>query len=356
MNYVILNGVKSDTIKGLLISSLPPISKPLMRTEVEEIDGRDGDVITKLGYAAYDKEVVIGLYGDYDVDDCIRFFDSQGTVVFSNELDKFYNYQIIEQIDFERLIRFRTATVTFHVQPFKYSAVDNEFDVNVQKISIQNHTETKNGITLDASNGVVSVSGTGYAEFYLPIDQITLDAGEYTLGLDADGTNVNACSVRLIDDIPTNDESFGGGFATLADNETVTLTDILTGQKSYKYLWIYVSLTVDFTLTASLYNDNVSSFTIINRGNTVSKPKITVYGSGTVDLGINGSQIFTIDLGENQYITIDAAQMNAYQGGIFMNRHVIGNYDNMVLQIGSNTISWTGNVQKIVVENYSRWI
>ena len=44
MNYVILNGVKSTTIKGLLIQSLPPISKPLMRTSIEEIDGRDGDI------------------------------------------------------------------------------------------------------------------------------------------------------------------------------------------------------------------------------------------------------------------------------------------------------------------------
>ena len=38
MGYVILNGVKNTMIKGLLVQSLPPISKPLMRTSVEEID------------------------------------------------------------------------------------------------------------------------------------------------------------------------------------------------------------------------------------------------------------------------------------------------------------------------------
>ena len=48
-NYVIQNGKDSRYIKGLLIQELPPITKPLMRTSIEQIDGRDGDVITKLG-------------------------------------------------------------------------------------------------------------------------------------------------------------------------------------------------------------------------------------------------------------------------------------------------------------------
>ena len=119
-NYIILNGTNSNTINGLLIQSLAPISKPLMRTETEEIDGRDGDISTPLGFSAYDKEITVGLYGNYDINAIIAFFNSEGTVTFSNEPDKYYNYQIFDQIDFERLIRFKTATVTFHIQPFKY--------------------------------------------------------------------------------------------------------------------------------------------------------------------------------------------------------------------------------------------
>ena len=124
MNYIILNGIHSDYVPGLLIQTLPPISKPMVRTTVEEIDGRDGDIVTKLGYSAYDKSFEIGLYGNYDINEIIAYFNTEGTVVFSNEPDKYYKYQILDQIDFEKLIRFRTATVTMHVQPFKYSTTE----------------------------------------------------------------------------------------------------------------------------------------------------------------------------------------------------------------------------------------
>ena len=147
----------STLIKGLLIQTLPPISKPLVRTTREEIDGRDGDIITKLGYSAYDKQMQIGLFGDYDIDEVIEYFNTEGTVIFSNEPDKFYYYQIIEQIDFEKLIRFKTATVTFHVQPFKYSAVDDAILESKNKLSVRVYSVQRAGVTITAENGIISV-------------------------------------------------------------------------------------------------------------------------------------------------------------------------------------------------------
>lgn len=234
-NNLILNGISSTTIQGLLIQTLPPISKPRQRAEAEEIDGRDGDIITTLGYGAYDKEFSIGLYSNFDIDQIIAYFNSSGTVTFSNEPDKYYNYQILEQIDFERLLRFRTATVKMHIQPFKYSLADNS-----------------------------------------------------------------------------------------------TTTDITTQ----------------------------TQITIRNSGNIYSKPTINIQGSGTINLYLNGVQLFVIDLSTENAITIDVANMNAYNPttNAFMNRQVVGNYDNFKLSIGKNIISWNGSITQINIKNYSRWI
>lgn len=236
-NYLILNGKDSTTIQGLLVQNLPPITKPKVRAEAEEIDGRDGDLITLLGYGAYDKEFQIGLYGQYDIDQIIEYFNSSGVVTFSNEPDKYYNYQILEQIDFEKLLRFKTATVTMHVQPFKYSLADNSK-------------------TFSISQGTTQVQ-------------------------------------------------------------------------------------------------------IRNSGNIYSKPIITITGTGTINLYLNETQLFTISLGATATtIVIDINNMNAYNpsDNTYLNRSVVGNYDNFRLSIGKNKISWTGSITQIKFQNYSRWI
>lgn len=160
MNYISLNGYKSTLIKGLLISELPPITKPLQRNKVEEIDGRDGDFITKLGYAAYDKKMQIGLYGDYNIDDVIQYFDSEGEVVFSNEPDKYYRYKILQAIDFERLVRFRTANVVFHVQPFKFSSVSDETIINLSAASGDVYVKNMGNVI---SKPKIALTGSGAA-------------------------------------------------------------------------------------------------------------------------------------------------------------------------------------------------
>ena len=180
-NYLILNGNISSNIQGLLIQSLPPISKPKIRTQIEEIDGRDGDIITTLGYSAYDKEISIGLYGDFDINEVIEFFNSKGTVIFSNEEDKYYNYQIIEQIDFERLIRFRTAKVKMHIQPFKYSATDND---KVFNITNETSIQIRNAGNI-YSKPTITIYGSGNIGIYLnevQLFQIALeDLGSITI-------------------------------------------------------------------------------------------------------------------------------------------------------------------------------
>ena len=162
MNYIIFNDKDSRDVKGLLISELPPIRKPNMRAKETVIDGVDGSIIEELGYESYDKTVIIGLKIGADVDKVTEFFTGSGKVVFSNEPDKYYIATIIKNIDYERLLRYKVAKVTFRVQPFKYARVELPRDATSDRTSIVvenlgNHT----------SKPIITIKAKFWVELYL---------------------------------------------------------------------------------------------------------------------------------------------------------------------------------------------
>ena len=163
--YVIINGKSSKQIDGLIVQSLPPITKPLMRTQTETIDGRDGDLVTPLGYAAYDKAFSIGLKGDYNVDDVAGFFNTSGKITFSNEVDKYYLFSQYAAIDFQRLLRFKTATVTVHVQPFKYSLTGGEIEVTNSGNPVVDISARNNGNIY--SKPILTITGKGQIDIFV---------------------------------------------------------------------------------------------------------------------------------------------------------------------------------------------
>lgn len=354
-DYIILNGHDSRLVRGLLIQSLPPITKPLMRTEQEEIDGRDGDVITKLGYSAYDKTITIGLHGDYDVDDVIEFFsEDEGKVTFSNEADKYYNYQMISQIDFDKLIRFKVADVTFHVQPFKYSAVDKAVSFGGNLLTVPDFaSQTKNGVTVSASDGVISVTGTAtkQTEFFLPID-LSLQKGSYDLKATTSGGGFGS-NLRIIKGSPTDSQSFGGAFMTLLSDYTRDLSGSVEAETAYHYVWLFVAKgETNYTLTLAL---NATDVLIHNYGTAKAKPVITVVGNGNVTLSLNGEDVLELEITKGSII-IDVAEMQAYKGNTYLNRYVSGNYDDLLMEKGDNILGWSGNVTSVTIDQYSRWI
>ena len=234
--YVVINGNSSRMIQGLIITDLPPITKPKMRTKAETVDGRDGDIVTTLGFSAYDKELKIGLSYDYDIDEIIAFFTTSGRVVFSNEPDKYYNFALYDKIDFEKLFRFKKAKVNFHCQPFKFSDSEGE--------------------------------------------------------------------------------------------ETFTFTG------------------------------NAGEIKTRNNGNYFSRPTMAITGAGDVKIYINSALVLNVAFGAEKTIVFDAENMNAISldGSTYYNRLVVGNYDNIKLNIGSNLIAFEGNVQQITIKNRSRWL
>lgn len=230
MNYVIFKGINSNTFNNLIISELPCITKPEMRVDTTEIDGKDGDIIDELGYSSYDKSLEIGLTNSNNIDKIIKFFSGSGYITFSNEPDKYYKACIYDQIDYERLLRFKTATVNIHVQPFKYLL-----------------------------------------------------------------------------------------------NESLSSFDI-TNQESVE---------------------------VTNLGLENSKPIFTLYGSGEVSVSINGLTAFTINI-DDEYVVIDSMREEAYKESTLKNRNMTGEFP--LLESGINTITWTGNLSKIIVDPKSRWL
>lgn len=201
--YIVINGKSSMEVSGLLISTLPAITKPQKRVIAEEIDGRDGDIVTELGFSAYDKKISIGLYGEFDVDEIISFFNQSGIITFSNEPDKYYKFAQYSSIDFEKLIRFKKADVTFHVQPFKYSVSEGEktFDMtNVDEISIRN---TGNYF----SKPTIKITGSGNVALSLNGSEIMLldMTEEHIIILDATEMNAYNPAKRLMNRKITGD-------------------------------------------------------------------------------------------------------------------------------------------------------
>ena len=340
MPFVILNGKDSDNVPGLLIQNVPPISKPEMRVNTEEIDGRDGDIMTYLGYKAYDKSFDIGVLDPSKIDEIIGFFDSEGTVIFSNEPDKYYNYKIIKQIDMEKLLRFRRAKITMHVQPFKYSLTEDVLRFKGAKnlINVPDFKETRNGLTAIVSDNLLNVTGTATSQtsFLIPIDKLNLNAGKYTFYAYVNGTGANNSTVSVINGVPTTGTSFGGEPVDIYDNESSSLSANISSLKSYNYFYVNIpgDNITDFYLFFSLNKKDEEEFKITNSGNINSQPVIEIFGIGDITINLNSKRMFNINLGLERYITIDAQELEARKGEILKNRLVTGDYDNFKLKPG----------------------
>src|SRR5574344_149223 len=232
MAEIIWKNKSNKEFEGLIITDTPPIIKPKMKVNKVEIEGRDGDIIEKIGYESYTKNVGIGLTRNFDIDEIIKYFTGDGELILSDEPEKVYIASIYDDVDYERLLQMGKATIKFHVQPFKY----------------------------------------------------------------------------------------------LKDESKVSLN--ITTQTSVQ---------------------------VTNKGLEVSKPIFVLEGSGTIEIAVNGSNVFkyTFPSGESK-VVVDSLEEEAYLDGVYQNRNMLGEFPK--LEVGKNTISWTGTLTKIEIQPKSRWL
>lgn len=105
---------------------------------------------------------------------------------------------------------------------------------------------------------------------------------------------------------------------------------------------IYGVITVVFTCSPSLYLYEGDYEIVLSSGDhelynaySKSQPLYKIFGNGTCTMTINGKQL-KVDV--NGSVTLDTELMIAYTAGVMKNASVIGEYKNMVLKPGENTI------------------
>lgn len=462
MNSIIWKGVSSTAIKGLIINELPPISKPELRVMETVVDGRNGSIIEDLGYNPYDKPLAISLHGNFDINEVIKYFTGEGEVVFSNEPDKVYRARIYAQIDYNRLLRYRQATIIFRTQPFKYAfneeistttatasgtsiVVNDSENANLKGFKIfgkstQDGTPTPSvpidiisvgddgNITLNISGGdteqqvtfttplrAVPVTDESLATYtdaegkMWCADEIDLERGVYVQRIkkfelatanmnNAEdypgwtdqseltecfpvGTNkkisvlsnvgrsvsVNVITINRIIFLPKEvygltESEWGANYPNLVCTFLFPLITPVETPLTEEQIAICKNLKANNPTTTISNDENaymsieyLRLFEVENKGLETSRPRITIKGTGTVELSVNGVGIFsyTFPEGENQ-VVIDSETEDAYFGDVLKNRNMNGEFP--ILQPGTNKIEWTGDVESIEIEPRSRWL
>ena len=355
--WVMINGVKSTMIRGLLIQELPPITKPQIRMRVTEIDGMDGDIVTTLGYESYERDIKIGVFGEnYDIDRIISFFDSSGEIIFSNEPEKKYFFSVYDAINFDRLIRFHEATVTVRVQPFKYAANEESITLNSSSTFISgfDFTETDHAVTVTLKGETFTIKGTPSipsVDFLVPIHALDIGDGTYSVRTVA-AANMPTVTLQLLADKQT---PLSNAFNPTATSTSTPLT--LNNGQVARLLKITVTGATNGSFRINIPRNYLRVF---NQGNTFARPLITFKSIRGFTLFINDRAAFEFIPALHKIVTVDCEKMEAYTEDGLVNTHIKGDYSKILLQSGTNILKTNlGNddmLELLEVKRYSRWI
>lgn len=154
--YFIFNDIKSSE-KGIILKNHPLITSPPLRDDSIVIEGRSGSL--HYNKEIYDTFVRTLECAIIDIDTDIRSISSwlkgDGKLILSNEPDKYYNVNIINQIDFTNIAnQLHEFPLVIEFQPFAYS-------IQEKKISI---TTDANIVIKDSNTNIfpkIKVYGTG---------------------------------------------------------------------------------------------------------------------------------------------------------------------------------------------------
>ena len=144
------NGVRC-TVHGIRVSEQPPISMPAERATFTNVPGRPGSLTTLQGDDVYDDMVMTATCFIQDatrIAEIAAWLKGSGRVTFANRPGGYYQARIVNQIDFEKILRgnpHRSFAVNFRCKPFW-------------------HAQNVSDIVVTTSGTVVTNPGSVYSE------------------------------------------------------------------------------------------------------------------------------------------------------------------------------------------------
>ena len=122
MNYFIFNGENSKD-KGIIITKMPPISKPAKRVEKIIIPGKNGVLHQDEGtYETVLIQIQCAVVEKCNIKEIVSWLNGTGELILSNDPDIFYNAHIINQIDYTSIVNLiHEFPLELELQPFSHS-------------------------------------------------------------------------------------------------------------------------------------------------------------------------------------------------------------------------------------------
>lgn len=129
--YFIFKNINSKDM-GIIIDSSPVFTRAPKKIEEIKLDGKNGSLyiddnlfdtmIRQLSCVIVDKKK--------DIREIMAWLSGEGPIIFSTELDKYYEAAIINQIDYTDIARqLYTFPLQIELQPFAYSVEEKKLDI-----------------------------------------------------------------------------------------------------------------------------------------------------------------------------------------------------------------------------------
>ena len=218
-----MNGTFKGAIlstKGIVIEKIDWFKKPQRRNDVKLINGVHGGMIVEYGYSPMVVTMNVGLTDMAKLDEVMALLDGAGILTFSGDSGKYRNANVLEQVDYDKLLRFRKASIDFFIaDPFRYvvGEADLTFTTFPQTITNTGTFQSLPLLKLTGS-GAISITLNGTTFTY------TFPSGETYVWID--------CKEQVAyysSPVDYRDGSMSGNYPTLAiGSNTLAKTGTLT--------------------------------------------------------------------------------------------------------------------------------